>query len=113
MALLKLETPLDVAGSPYLGTICVPEQDDTYDEWVGRMATTAGWGRLASGGDSPDVLMKVNLPVVSMDYCVKQERLTVSVNSMICTYSDHGRDACKVGVFRILNAKVTFFAITK
>lgn len=97
VALLKLATPLDITGNAFLGTICVPEQSDAKDAYVGRIAITAGWGWTRELGlYSPDVLMKVDLPVVSMDYCVKQANLTVDVNSMICTYSENGKGTCQV-----------------
>ena len=41
----------------------LPEQGDEYE--AGDLAVVSGWGTLSSGGESSDVLMKVEVPIVS------------------------------------------------
>lgn len=107
VALVELETPLDMT-NPNLGTICLPEQDDKYDAYVGSNATTAGWGLLEYFGMESKVLNKVNLPVVSMDYCSKQYNLTNDINSMLCTYKEH-YGVCQVSVLRFCIKPLSVF----
>ena len=41
----------------------LPQQGDEYE--AGDPAIVSGWGTLSSGGQSSDVLMKVEVPIVS------------------------------------------------
>ncbi|XP_017462666.1 PREDICTED: mast cell protease 2-like, partial [Rhagoletis zephyria] len=50
VALIKLTKPLDIAGNPDLGTICVPPQNDTYNPYLGQLVTAAGWGLTSWSG---------------------------------------------------------------
>lgn len=56
--------------------------------------TVVGWGRLAEGGNSPTVLMKVEVPYVTEDECkvAYGDRIT---ESMTCA-GEGGKDACNI-----------------
>lgn len=88
IALIKLREPLDIENNPDLGLICVPDQNDDYNPYQGQMATVVGWGLTSNQlYTSSKVLLKVSLPVNSMDECVEMYDLPEeSKNSMICTY---------------------------
>ncbi|XP_021953656.1 trypsin-1 [Folsomia candida] len=57
------------------------------------VATVAGWGVLSSGGSSPDVLMKVDVPFVSEASCLTSYPGEIS-DSMVC-YGEEGKDSCQ------------------
>jgi secreted trypsin-like serine protease len=65
-ALLRLAQPLDQSGEN-----AKPNQLDTLADAAagmtkpGVMATATGWGTLTAGGDTPDVLQAVDIPLVS------------------------------------------------
>jgi hypothetical protein len=46
-----------------IGSAKLPEQGQEYES--GDPAVVSGWGTLSSGGDVSDVLMKVEVPIVS------------------------------------------------
>ncbi len=97
VALVKLASPLDIAGNPDLGTVCVPPQDDTYNPYLGQLVTAAGWGLTIwpDLSSSSQVLRKVTLPIADMDWCRKVNNITEAPNTMICTYQ-LDKDTCKV-----------------
>ena len=101
VALIKLTKPLDIAGNPDLGTICVPPQNDTYNPYLGQLVTAAGWGLTSWSGwlnpaDKPSqVLLKLTLPIADMNWCKKVYNITEAENTMICTYQLE-KDTCKV-----------------
>lgn len=97
IALIKLREPLDIENNPDLGLICVPDQNDDYNPYQGQMATVVGWGLTSNQlYTSSKVLLKVSLPVNSMDECVEMYDLPEeSKNSMICTYQV-GASPCMV-----------------
>lgn len=68
VALLRLATPLDLAGGSTT-QICLSTQAqgsiDTGLTAPGVSAKVTGWGTLRSGGPSPDILQTVNVPIIS------------------------------------------------
>jgi len=68
---------------------CLPTSGQTFlDEWL----WVSGWGATDSGRQS-DVLMKVYVPVVTMESCKKAYGSSVSSN-MICA-GKKGKDSCQ------------------
>lgn len=55
--------------------------------------TVTGWGTLSSGGQTPDVLMKVDVPVVEDSRCKLEYPFSIA-DSMICA-GEHGKDSCQ------------------
>lgn len=99
VALVKLATPLDIAGNPHLGTICLPPQNDTWNPYQGRLTTVAGWGWTKPLDETSwsEVLLKVAIPVADMEWCKKMSHLEKKgINSKICTYQEH-KAVCMVG----------------
>ena len=57
LALLQLPRPVDFAANPTIRPVCLPANSS--QDYSGRTATVAGWGRQNSGGQASSVL-KVN-----------------------------------------------------
>merc|ERR1712059_13043 len=55
--------------------------------------SVSGWGTLSSGGETPDVLMVVDVPVVSDTVCKIEYPFQV-VASMLCA-GEQGKDSCQ------------------
>lgn len=64
------------------------------DEQHAIMSTTAGWGDLADGGASPDILQKVDLPLIDSVTCSTSYPGQIS-DRMICAgFKAGGKDSC-------------------
>jgi len=93
IALLRLSRPVGCAGS-----ITMPLLDDGSYSGADTTATVAGWGVTSKGGSVPDVLLSVDLKLLTNAKCGKsygyEGRLT---DSMICAIGDlkGGEDACQ------------------
>merc|ERR1712107_407804 len=60
---------------------------------MGGSCTVTGWGTLSAGGITPDVLMKVDVPIVSDATCGAEYPFSI-VESMLCA-GEHGKDSCQ------------------
>ena len=54
LALLQLPRPVDFAANPTIRPVCLPANSS--QEYSGRTATVAGWGRQTFGGQASPVL---------------------------------------------------------
>jgi len=63
----------------------------------GTLATVSGWGTLSSGGSSPDVLMSVDVPIVSNNQCDSAYSGVNITSDMLCAgyLGTGGRDSCQ------------------
>lgn len=94
IALLRLAKPARLGKG--VGLVCLPDSrfplpiDDPNKKcWI------TGWGRLASGGASPDKLMQVDVPLMSKERCLKGYPGKIH-DSMLCAGLDQGGvDACQ------------------
>ncbi|KAH7637567.1 group 3 mite allergen-like protein [Dermatophagoides farinae] len=100
VALLKLDTELDLSQHPHISPICMPQ---TFESFAGHRCYVAGWGKNAFGhqGEYQSVLMKVDLPVLDSRMCENQLKHTKLGygfrldRSMICAGGEPGKDACE------------------
>ena len=58
LALLQLPRPVDFAANPTIRPVCLPANSS--QDYSGRTATVAGWGRQTFGGQASSVLKVVN-----------------------------------------------------
>lgn len=66
VALLHLATPLDLSGASARSVPLVTPADAAAGATsAGVVSTITGWGTLSSGGNSPDVLQEVDVPLIS------------------------------------------------
>ena len=54
-----------------------------------------GWGRTSSGGSLADVLLEVEVTVVTNAQCQATTKYTIT-DSMICAGGEAGKDSCQV-----------------
>ncbi|XP_076311602.1 serine proteinase stubble-like [Tachypleus tridentatus] len=69
LALLRLYEPVKFQKN--ILPICIPSGDEDY---VGRSATIAGWGRLYEDGPLPETLHDVKVPVITNRKCMDMYR---------------------------------------
>ena len=64
IALVKLAQPALISNA--VSTVCLPDENtDPMPFSSGKHCWISGWGRLAAGGASPNVLMQASVPLVS------------------------------------------------
>merc|ERR1719369_1033229 len=85
-----LQLPQAVSFSSAVGAACLPDASLTYG---GRDSVIAGWGDLGDG-NTPEDLMKVEIPLGTDDYC-KANAMQYQVDSMICNKFVRGKDSCQ------------------
>lgn len=96
IALLKLDRP--VVYGPHIQPVCLPSPTD---DFTYLMATITGWGRLQFREDRPNVLQKVDVPIVSNTQCESmfeaQHTPEKVLPDMMCASTAEGtKDACQV-----------------
>ena len=69
IAVLELETAVDLKSNPYIKPACLPYKSLNSD-FIGKMATAIGWGALREG-QSPDHLQELKLKVLGQYNCGK------------------------------------------
>ncbi|XP_057365453.2 serine protease 30-like [Daphnia carinata] len=80
---------------------CLPNPDK--DSYTGMVATVAGWGltnEIKNGGQRPNTLQKVDLPIIENKVCqewYKEEKksLTIVDTSMCAGFEKGGKDSCQ------------------
>jgi trypsin len=91
ICLLKLKTPLDLTKT---GAKAIPMAKKGHTA-TGN-ALVSGWGTLTAGGSLPDVLHKVEVPVVTDAKCRQAYGASEIFDSMICAGLDAGgKDSCQ------------------
>ncbi|XP_068973443.1 venom protease-like [Bombus flavifrons] len=92
IAILRLEK--DVSFSEYIRPICLPlEESLRNNNFVGYNPFVAGWGKLSYGGPYSDVLMEVQVPVISNAEC-KKAYSNIPDTEICAGYAEGGKDAC-------------------
>ncbi|KAF2354745.1 Serine proteases trypsin domain [Trinorchestia longiramus] len=88
ISLLFFDSPLNF--NSYVSGVTLPAQ---FQEFTGD-ALVSGWGTLQSGGDSPDILRKVTVPLVSDASCRESYGDEAIADSMMCA-GEEGKDSCQ------------------
>lgn len=89
VAIVRAEDEFDY--SMKVGPACLPFYY-IQRSFTGEVVTALGWGTTSFTGPKSDVLMKVNLHVISNHQCVRYQPKVSS--KQICTY-DKGKDSCQ------------------
>lgn len=91
-SLLKLASPVDANRFPTLAYNTTKLEEDEIED--GIMSTTMGWGVTEENREA-DVLMEVDVPLVSQRACRKAYSFGLT-DAMICAgYKRGGKDACQ------------------
>lgn len=95
-ALLRLATPLDLT-APGVSAIELVTEANVAVTAPGVISTVTGWGTLAAGGTSPDILQMVDVPLVSNeDAQAAYNRETITDDQLAAgVLGVGGRDACQ------------------
>lgn len=98
VALLRLDTPLDLSPST-VSTIQIATSQDEAAGLTdpGVYASVTGWGRLSSGGTSPDTLQEVEVPIID-SFAADQAYTSYSIGGDQLAAAFHGiggKDACQ------------------
>jgi len=93
IAILKLRTPIQLSKSAH----SIRLFDEGEESSVGISSTISGWGDLEEGGESPDVLHSVDVPIVSKTECSYAYRYSGGIPwGQICAaYPAGGKDTCQ------------------
>ncbi|XP_039762202.1 phenoloxidase-activating factor 2-like isoform X2 [Pararge aegeria] len=99
LALLHLQSPFEL--DQHISTLCLPEQDEEFDNYRGCIAN--GWGKNVFGrqGRYAVILKKVEVNMVPFDRCSNLLRKTRLGNSFklhrsfVCAGGEEGKDTCQ------------------
>lgn len=77
--------------------VCLPDEDSTISDDVGRVCIVTGWGHTNEGGNFSEVLHENQVPIVSREECNKEESYDgyIKERFMCAGYEDGGKDACQ------------------
>ena len=97
-SMLELEGEVDLCRYPNIRPVCLPSVSSS-DTFVGDVATVTGWGDTEDGGDDSNVLLEVNVTVVSNkecrnDYKTNSLNLNITDNMICANVAGGGKDAC-------------------
>ncbi|GFU04670.1 serine protease filzig [Nephila pilipes] len=95
LALLEMESSVEFL--PYVVPICLPHRNE---DFTGNMAFVTGWGKLTHGGDVPNILQEVQVPIVSNGDCQRMfyhagHNKAIRSNFVCAGYSNGGQDSCE------------------
>jgi len=103
IALLELEEPLELSDSVEI--ILPANTDDPLED--GQMYSLAGWGALEEGGYGTPDLYTVEVPAVSLEYCIETlsdfyninfgyyDLIVENFDTIICAGGVTGKDSCQ------------------
>lgn len=94
IALLQLHE--DVTHNHRVNYACLPKSGNHF--LPPKTCDIAGWGDLESGGDDPEHMMHVKVPLVSNEECTANGSYSKSLISskMLCAgYKEGGKDTCQ------------------
>merc|ERR1719447_2385570 len=93
-SLLRMADRINWAANPNIRPACLPEYTaGDYDQW---MSTVTGWGTTSSGGSTSNVLLEVDVQVISNSEC--NGAYGGITHNMICAQDasgNGGSDACQ------------------
>jgi len=78
IALLRLRKPANINVSDYVGTVCLPSDEDP-DVFEGVKCIATGWGQTKLGSKMVNVLRQAELPVVHNKHCTQMYSTMYSI----------------------------------
>jgi len=96
IALIKLAQPVTL-NEEFVRPACLPANNE--NDFDGLIATAAGWGTTSQGGTQSNVLLKVDVPIISNKVCNSEETKYAGkiTPNMLCAgvLGVGGKDACQ------------------
>ncbi|XP_028396557.1 MAM and LDL-receptor class A domain-containing protein 2-like [Dendronephthya gigantea] len=90
IAIIKLSTP--VKYTQRIKPVCINKGKD----FTGQRCYISGWGRLSSGGATPNILQEAQVPIVTVQQCRTAYGHSSITDRMLCAgYSHGGTDTCQ------------------
>lgn len=89
LAMLHLSSPATL--NSYVSTIAL----NTIADVAGETATVTGWGATSEGGKTSNVLMAVQMPVVSNAVCNSVYGGWITEQMLCAGYAGGGKDSCQ------------------
>ena len=98
-SMLELEGEVDLCRYPNIRPVCLPSASSS-DTFVGDVATVTGWGVTEEFGDDSNVLLEVNVTVISNkecrnDYKTNSLNLNITDNLICANVAGGGKDSCQ------------------
>jgi len=94
-----LTTDNDVAlwrlASPITGIDLAPMDSTGEFSVVGDMSTVIGWGAIREGGRASDVLLEVDVPILTNTKCNTQYGGGITASMLCAGYDEGGMDSCQ------------------
>merc|ERR1711979_26863 len=91
VTLIKLNGKVKL--NDYATKVCLPKKGESF---TSLSCTVSGWGPLREGGNGPDKLNAVNVPIMTLDACRQQYGKSSIFGTNVCAgYSSGGKDACQ------------------
>ena len=104
VALIELKEPIEFRSNAV--PVCLPEE--TGGDFLGKMATVVGWGRLTEFGESSTNLQKVQVKIIKNNVCEFMYNPIEVTSNMLCAYDKKGgKDACQGDSGGSLSIKVS------
>jgi hypothetical protein len=95
IALIKVREEINFKSSNGLSSpACLPPKD----LYVRGHATASGWGQTAELGADSEVLLAIDLPIVTQEYCKSKFGPNIK-DTVFCAGSIEGKDTCLVRYF--------------
>jgi len=94
IAILKLSKSLEF--NRYVQPACLPKPD--YEYPAGENVIISGWGALASGGGSPNILNVAFVPLITQEDCAnkyKQFGYSITKDMVCAAFASGGVDTCQ------------------
>ena len=93
-AIVRLSTPVELGARAV--PACLPGADFAGSFLDDKTMTVSGWGRTSSGGSQSTVLLSVDVPGMSNEYCGTKYGTNAITASMMCAGLDAGGiDSCQ------------------
>ena len=95
IAILELEN--EIERKPHIVPVCMPKLTD---EFEGRVGIVSGWGRLKHGGETPEKLHQVSVPIMENEECQEMftrsgHKKTVRKSFLCAGYQQGKKDSCE------------------
>ncbi|MEM7131444.1 MAG: trypsin-like serine protease [Chloroflexota bacterium] len=94
IALFKLSAPVTLGNRVQIISLANSPGDNSLMN-PGTLSTVTGWGALVEGGNSPNVLQEVSLPLISNKVCNSSYNGSIIASQICAGFEQGGKDSCQ------------------